>query len=371
VERLSLNKTGGCAPSSIFTVSDADGDPITLYQFLDATTTADSSYFWVNGTTPPSSFADPITVSAADLANVWLHGGATIGVVDALQVRAFDSPTSASAWATINLTTQAPNSGPNIFRGGPAHDVLSGTPGDDTFFGDDGNDVITGGFGNDTINGNDGFDIATYSGSKASYTITPNLGTFAVTGPDGNDTVSNVEKLTFGDGSVKLLSSIAHASGNDLTGDGVGDILWRNDNGTAAVWGLNGTAVTGGAMLNGGTVIGTDWNIAGVTDFNGDGRSDILWRNDDGRVAEWNMNGTTIVGGGFVNGGAAGDAQLADCGRRRFRRRSQKRHSVARLRRHCWSMADGRAEHHRRRVRQWRSYVVARLAHCGRWRFQW
>jgi len=276
-----------------------------MYQFLDATTTADSSYFWVNGTTPPSSFADPITVSAADLANVWLHGGATIGVVDALQVRAFDSPTSASAWATINLTTQAPSSGPNIFRGGPGHDVLSGTPGDDSFFGDDGSDGITGGFGNDTINGNDGFDIATYSGSKGSYTITPAQDTFTVTGPDGSDTLSGVEKLTFGDGSVKLLSSIAHASGNDLTGDGIGDVLWRGDNGSVGLWGLNGTTITGGGFVNGGAAAPLDWNIAGAADFNGDGHGDILWRGDDGRVAEWNMNGTAIVGGGFVNGGAA------------------------------------------------------------------
>jgi hypothetical protein len=46
---------------------------------------------------------------------------------------------------------------------------------------------------------------------------------------------------------------------------------------------------------------GTAWKVAGVGDFNGDGRSDILWRNDDGTVAEWQMNGatplsTTILG---------------------------------------------------------------------------
>jgi len=30
-------------------------------------------------------------------------------------------------------------------------------------------------------------------------------------------------------------------------------------------------------------------------DFNGDGRSDILWRNDSGALAEWLMNGNTVI----------------------------------------------------------------------------
>jgi hypothetical protein len=33
-----------------------------------------------------------------------------------------------------------------------------------------------------------------------------------------------------------------------------------------------------------------DWKIAATGDFNGDGMSDILWRNDSGTVAIWDMN---------------------------------------------------------------------------------
>ena len=182
--------------------------------------------------------------------------------------------------------------------------TLTGNSLGNTLIGGAGAEIFNGALGNDTLNGNDGFDIATYSGSKASYTITPNLGTFGVNGPDGNDTVSGVEKLTFGDGSVKLLGSVAHASGNDLIGNGFGDVLWRSDSGAVALWALNGATITGGGFVNGGAAAPLGWNVAGVADFNGDGRGDILWRGDDGLVAEWNMNGTAIIGGGFVNGGA-------------------------------------------------------------------
>ena len=34
------------------------------------------------------------------------------------------------------------------------------------------------------------------------------------------------------------------------------------------------------------------WHIVGTDDYNGDGKSDILWRNDSGAVGVWFMNGT-------------------------------------------------------------------------------
>ena len=35
--------------------------------------------------------------------------------------------------------------------------------------------------------------------------------------------------------------------------------------------------------------------MAGVGDNNGDGADDIFWRNDDGLLAVWTMNGLTIA----------------------------------------------------------------------------
>jgi hypothetical protein len=33
----------------------------------------------------------------------------------------------------------------------------------------------------------------------------------------------------------------------------------------------------------------------GVGDYNGDGKSDILWQNSSGEVGIWAMNGTSVI----------------------------------------------------------------------------
>ena len=73
----------------------------------------------------------------------------------------------------------------------------------------------------------------------------------------------------------------------DFNGDGRGDILWRHDNGEVANW--LGTASGGFAdnYLNSIAEVPTDWQIEGVGDFNGDGRADVLWRHESGALTNW------------------------------------------------------------------------------------
>ena len=86
----------------------------------------------------------------------------------------------------------------------------------------------------------------------------------------------------------------------DFNGDGRSDILWRHDNGDLTEW--LGTA-SGGFTDNGANAfssVSTDWSVAGIGDFNGDNRDDILWRHDNGYLTEW----LGTASGGFTDNGA-------------------------------------------------------------------
>ena len=99
----------------------------------------------------------------------------------------------------------------------------------------------------------------------------------------------------------------------DFNDDGVADILWRHTSGEVAVWlmgGSFGELVLGSGILGS---VGADWTIAGVGDFNDDGKADILWRHTDGRVAVWLMDGTVVSSMGMA-GSAPTDWQIAGVG---------------------------------------------------------
>jgi len=82
----------------------------------------------------------------------------------------------------------------------------------------------------------------------------------------------------------------------DFNGDGRSDILWRNSTtGEDVIWLMNGAAISSSVRFA--TVADPNWSIAGVGDFNGDGKSDILWRNRaTGENTIWLMNGAAISG---------------------------------------------------------------------------
>jgi hypothetical protein len=98
---------------------------------------------------------------------------------------------------------------------------------------------------------------------------------------------------------LALAAGAAHAA-RDFNGDGRSDILWRNSaTGENNVYLMNGTAVVGEGYLP--TVSNQSWRIVGVGDFNGDGRSDILWRNAaTGENYVYLINGTAIAGEGYL-----------------------------------------------------------------------
>jgi Ca2+-binding RTX toxin-like protein len=85
---------------------------------------------------------------------------------------------------------------PQTIRGGAGNDVLTGGVA---------NDNIGGGAGNDTITAGAGLDTAVFPGTRSEYTVAHLAsGAWQVSGPDGTDSLANVERLNFGDKHVAL-----------------------------------------------------------------------------------------------------------------------------------------------------------------------
>jgi serralysin len=128
----------------------------------------------------------------------------------------------------------------STLNGGDGNDVLNGSEGIDILNGDAGDDTINGGGGDDVIDGGEGLDTAVFSGNRAAYTISTQNGVTTVTGADGVDRLTNVERLQFADQAVTIGSfvpggiytgtdaaeTIVGGAGNDvIIGRGGGDAL--------------------------------------------------------------------------------------------------------------------------------------------------
>ena len=86
----------------------------------------------------------------------------------------------------------------------------------------------------------------------------------------------------------------------DFNGDGRSDIIWRRDDGAFTSW-LG--QPNGGFVSNDSKAwadVPTYWTVVGTGDFNGDGKDDVLWRRDDGAFTAW----LAQAGGGFVSNDA-------------------------------------------------------------------
>jgi hypothetical protein len=80
----------------------------------------------------------------------------------------------------------------------------------------------------------------------------------------------------------------------DFNGDGRSDMLFRQDgNGSLLLYLMNGFQVLGAQVIG---QIGLDWRLAGVRDVNGDGRADMLFHRTDGTLLLYLMNGTQVLG---------------------------------------------------------------------------
>jgi hypothetical protein len=247
----------------------------------------------------------------------------------------------------------------DIIRGFGGIDTLFGLDGDDillggfsgdTLFGGNGNDSLSGESSNDRIFGGDGNDIAlfngAYTGAGVSVVRLAN-GSVRVTGAaeDGTDILRGVEQVRFadrtldiqgyarsdvngdGDSDILYFSQAGGAIGSfsmqdgfrtgtgagslvgdtgsgvwdvqatgDFNYDGNSDLVLKNQStGLFYIWTVQNGAYVGGTSLG---TIGTSWDIRSTGDFNADGNADVLWRDSsNGQFYVWTFNANTVQTG--------------------------------------------------------------------------
>jgi FG-GAP-like repeat/Cysteine-rich secretory protein family len=110
--------------------------------------------------------------------------------------------------------------------------------------------------------------------------------------PDGRVVLAWTGAIAGEDGNGGIVARILDTSiKNDFGSDRKSDILWRNSNGAISVWQMDGYTVQSPGLIGSLT---SDWVIQDTGDFNADGKSDILWRNANGAISIWQMNGSTV-----------------------------------------------------------------------------
>jgi Ca2+-binding RTX toxin-like protein len=162
--------------------------------------------------------------------------------------------------------------GDDTLFGGDGQDRLLGEAGNDVINGDGGDDAIYGGAGDDTIDGGAGTDKARFYGDRADYLIEYSDGplVLTVTGPDGTDTLTNVEHLYFDDRTFIVIEGTSASEFNLVGGKEDNLILGRNGN-DILKGGAGRDILDGGLgfeLLYGG--VGDDILYGGIGDNSGD-----------------------------------------------------------------------------------------------------
>ncbi|MBV9969495.1 MAG: VCBS repeat-containing protein, partial [Xanthobacteraceae bacterium] len=84
---------------------------------------------------------------------------------------------------------------------------------------------------------------------------------------------------------------------HDFNGDGKSDIAFRDASGDTAIWLMSGASVLSAALIG---TMPPGWSMVGQRDFNDDGKADLLWRDTSGNTAISFMNRTQIASSALV-----------------------------------------------------------------------
>jgi Ca2+-binding RTX toxin-like protein len=169
------------------------------------------------------------------------------------------------------------------------NNTLSGGDGNDTF--------VVNGAGADSIDGGSGFDTVIFNFSRFTSEIVANLdGSFSIHGPNGWDTLRNIERAVFTDG----VSNLGRGEHGDINGDRLADAVGQNLSWQVAA--VQNQFPAPGPYPQVSIATPTNWLLVASSDLNGDGNADLIFQGQPGSgftgdVFAWTMNGYSIGGG--------------------------------------------------------------------------
>lgn len=123
-----------------------------------------------------------------------------------------------------------------------------------------------------------------------------------------SDALGNDLSSQFLDGLITIQGGLPTAKSKaDFNGDGWSDILFQDDTGALATWQMRGASLVAGSVFTPSAVVDRNYRIAASGDFNNDGKEDLLLQHTDGTLAVWFMDGTKLVSGRLLNPASPGD----------------------------------------------------------------
>jgi hypothetical protein len=299
------------AASSLFSLSDADGDAMSMYQFIDSNASVSSGYFTLNGVVQRAG--QHFLVSASDLANLRFIGGAP-GSVDGIGVNASDG---------LDWGTEISFDVGNAANHAAVSRDFNGDGTSDVFWRDNANGHIGVWTMHDGVQSWQDLGSSNVDHKVAGFGDFNGDGTVDVLWRDNSSGQVAIGEMHNNVPSWRDLGSstvdLKVAGIGDFNGDGTSDVLWRNDSsGVVGTWEMHDNIPAWRAI--GGS--GIDHKVVGIGDFNSDGTSDIFWRNDaSGHVGIWEMHNNVqtwrdlggsgvdhkVVGVGDFNGDGTSD----------------------------------------------------------------
>lgn len=144
------------------------------------------------------------------------------------------------------------------------------------------------------------------SGANRTVTVSPaanqvGTATITVTVTDAGNKSAN----------VNFVLTVKQAAGvkGDFNGDGKPDLIFQDNDAFLATWLMNGITLDQAGFLVPSNIGDTAWRIAASADLNGDGQEDLIFQHTDGTLAVWYMSGTSQLAVDLINPSNPGDSK--------------------------------------------------------------